>query len=491
MNKKNIEDIYPLSPVQQGILFHSLSAPETGVYVDQLVCKLDGDLDVAFFERAWAAVLARHTVLRTLFVWNRGEKPLQVVRRRVTVPFEQYDWRGLPHAEQERRLDALLEKDRQRGFNLSEAPLMRLLLVRTAAERFQLIWSSHHLILDGWSSPLVLKEMFDFYEAFREGRELRLKPCKPFRDYIAWLKGQDLSQAEKYWRETLRGFTEPTPLMPDQSIDESRSARTAFAEQQEHLPRDLTDALQSLARQHHLSLSTLAQGAWALLLSRYSGESDVVFGVTVSGRAENLEGVESMVGMFINTLPMRVRVMGEEPLLLWLKEVQKRQRELIEYEYSPLVQVQNWSDVPRGTNLFQSILVFENYPLDTAVFGPHGGIRIADVRALEQNNYPLTIAVMPGAELSLHIAYDTRRFRAATIARMLEHMRSLLENIASNPDCRIRELPWLTEAERSFLLKDCNSTRSMSTEERCVHELFETQASRTPDALALISEQER
>jgi len=491
MNKKNIEDIYPLSPVQQGILFHSLSAPETGVYVDQLVCKLDGDLDVAVFERAWAAVLARHTVLRTLFVWNRGEKPLQVVRRRVTVPFEQYDWRGLPHAEQERRLDALLEKDRQRGFNLSEAPLMRLLLVRTAAERFQLIWSSHHLILDGWSSPLVLKEMFDFYEAFREGRELRLKPCKPFRDYIAWLKGQDLSQAEKYWRETLRGFTEPTPLMPDQSIDESRSARTAFAEQQEHLPRDLTDALQSLARQHHLSLSTLAQGAWALLLSRYSGESDVVFGVTVSGRAENLEGVESMVGMFINTLPMRVRVMGEEPLLLWLKEVQKRQRELIEYEYSPLVQVQNWSDVPRGTNLFQSILVFENYPLDTAVFGPHGGIRIADVRALEQNNYPLTIAVMPGAELSLHIAYDTRRFRAATIARMLEHMRSLLENIASNPDCRIRELPWLTEAERSFLLKDCNSTRSMSTEERCVHELFETQASRTPDALALISEQER
>jgi amino acid adenylation domain-containing protein/non-ribosomal peptide synthase protein (TIGR01720 family) len=491
MSKKNIEDIYPLSPVQQGMLFHSLSAPETGVYVEQLICTLHGDLDVAAFERAWAAVLARHTVLRTLFVWNRGEKPLQVVRRSVRLPFEQYDWRGLSHAEQERRLDDLLEKDRRRGFNLSEAPLMRLALARTAAERFQLLWSSHHLILDGWSVPLILKEVFDFYEAFHQGRELRLKPCRPFRDYVIWLKRQDLSQAERYWRETLRGFTEPTPLMPDQCIVESGHVGTAFAEQQERLPRHLTDALHGLARQHHLTLSTLAQGAWALLLSRYSGEPDVVFGVTVSGRATNLEGVESMVGLLINTLPLRVRVKGEEPLLSWLKEVQRRQGELTQYEYSPLAQVRNWSDVLRGTDLFQSIHVFENYPLDPAVFGQHGGIRIADVRALERNNYPLTIAVMPGAEMSLHVAYDTRRFRAATVARMLGHMRSLLEGVAAHPDRRVRELPWLTEAETSFLLKDCNRTRSAHAKERRVHELFEAQAERTPDALALISGQER
>jgi amino acid adenylation domain-containing protein/non-ribosomal peptide synthase protein (TIGR01720 family) len=492
MSKKNIEDIYSLSPVQQGMLFHSLSEPEAGVYVEQLVCTLYGDLDVAAFERAWVAVLARHAVLRTLFVWNRGEKPLQVVRRSVRLPFEQYDWRGLSQAEQERRLDALLEDDRRRGFNLSEAPLMRLALVHTGTERFNFLWSSHHLILDGWSLPLVLKEVFDFYEAFREGRELRLKPCSPFRDYVAWLKRQDLSQAEAYWRETLMGFTEPTPLMPDeQSIEESEHAGTAFAEQQEHLPRHLTDALQSLARQHHLTLSTLAQGAWALLLSRYSGESDVVFGVTVSGRAANLEGVESMVGLLINTLPLRVRVRGEEPLSSWLKEVQRRQGELIQYEYSPLAQVRSWSDVPRGTELFQSIHVFENYPLDPVLFGQHGGIRIADVRSLEQNNYPLTVAVVPGAEMSLHIAYDTRRFRAATIARMLGHMRSMLEGVVANPDRRVRELPWLTEAETSFLLRDCNRTRSVYAQERRVHELFEAQAERTPDAPALISGRER
>ena len=368
---------------------------------------------------------------------------------------------------------------------------MRLALVRTGTERFHFLWSSHHLILDGWSLPLVLKEVFDFYEAFRQGRELRLKPTRPFRDYVAWLKRQDLSQAEHYWRETLKGFSEPTPLIADQSIDESRSARTAFAEQQERLPSHLTNALQSLARQHHLTLSTVAQGAWALLLSRYSGESDVVFGVTVSGRAGNLEGVESMVGLFINTLPLRTRVSTEEPLLSWLKQIQKQQGELIQYEYSPLAQIRNWSDVPRGTDLFQSIHVFENYPLDPAVFGRHDGIRIADVRSLEQNNYPLTVAVMPGAEMSLHIAYDTRRFCASTVARMLGHMRSLLEGIASNPDRRIRELPWLTEAETSFLLKDCNRTRSVYPTERRVDELFESQAERTPDALALISEQER
>ena len=491
MSKKNIEDIYPLSPVQQGMLFHSLSVPETGMYVEQLVCTLHGDLDVATFERAWTAVLAQHSVLRTLFVWNRGEKPLQIVRRSAGLPFNRYDWRGLSDIEQERRLDVLLEEDRRCGFNLSEAPLMRLTLVHTAAEHFQLLWTSHHLILDGWSLPIILKEVFDFYQAFRRGRELRLKPAKPFRDYVNWLKGQDLSQAEQYWRETLKGFTQPTPLIWDQS----ESAITAFAEQQEQLPRHLTNALQSLARQHRLTLSTVAQGAWALLLSRYSGESDVVFGVTVSGRASNLDGIESMVGLFINTLPLRIRVTSEEPLLSWLKEVQKRQGELVQYEYSPLAQVRNWSDVPRGTDLFHSIHVFENYPLDPAVFGQHDGIRIAAVRALEQNNYPLTIAVMPSrdmsAEMSLHVAYDTRRFSAATVARMLGHMRSLLEGITSNPDRRLHELPWLTAAETSFLLKDCNRTRSAHTTDRCVHELFAAQAERTPDAVALIAEQER
>src|SRR5690349_5727385 len=493
MSKKNIEDVYPLSPVQQGMLFHSLSAPETGMYVEQLVCTLHGDLDVATFERAWTAVLARHAVLRTLFVWNRGEKPLQIVRRTAALPFTRYDWRGLPDIE--RRLDVLLEEDRRRGFNLSEAPLLRLTLVHTAAEHFQLLWTTHHLILDGWSLPIILKEVFDFYEAFHRGRELRLKPPKPFHDYVNWLKGQDLSQAELYWRETLKGFTQPTPLIWDQLIDESEYATAAFAEQKEQLPRPLTNALQSLSRQHRLTLSTVAQGAWALLLSRYSGESDVVFGVTVSGRASNLDGVESMVGLFINTLPLRVRVMDEEPLLSWLKEVQKRQGELVQYEYSPLAQVRNWSDVPRGTDLFHSIHVFENYPLDPAVFGRHDGIRIVAVRALEQNNYPLTIAIMPGgemsAEMSLHLAYDTRRFSAATAARMLGHMRSLLEGIASNSDRRLRELPWLTEAETSFLLKDCNRTRSAHTTDRCVHELFAAQAERTPDAVALIAEQER
>src|SRR5262249_10973790 len=162
-----------------------------------------------------------------------------------------HDWRNLSHAEQERQLDALLQSDRRRGFDLSEAPLMRLTLVRTEADCFQLLWTSHHLILDGWSLPIVLKEVFDFYEASRQGWELQLKPARPFRDYVAWLKHQDLSPAEQYWRETLKGFTQPTSLIPDQPSEESWHGRTAFAEQQEQLPRHLTNALQSLARQHH------------------------------------------------------------------------------------------------------------------------------------------------------------------------------------------------------------------------------------------------
>jgi hypothetical protein len=197
MSTKNIEDIYPLSPAQQGILFHSLSTTDSSNYIAQLLCTLSGDVDARVFDYAWQWVINRHPVLRTLFVWNKGQQPLQIVRRSTYLPFVYHDWRGQSSAEQQEHLDSFLHADRLRGFNVSEAPLMRLALLRTGTDQFQFLWSSHHLILDGWSLPLVLKEVFKSYEAFRQGRELQLEPNRPFRDYVAWLKGQDLSQAER------------------------------------------------------------------------------------------------------------------------------------------------------------------------------------------------------------------------------------------------------------------------------------------------------
>src|SRR5262249_9591351 len=270
-------------------------------------------VDAQAFQQAWQKVVDRHPVLRTSFHWENLEKPLQVVHRHVQVPLDQIDCRGLTPAEQEERLQTYLQENRRRGFGLTQVPLLRLGLIRLAEESYQYVWSHHHLLWDGWSGPLILKEFLAFYEALRRGQNLNLKPPRPFRDYILWLQKQDLNQAEAFWRKTLEGFTAPTPLVIDRLPGDRNGQPERAEEQHVQLSAELTADLQMLARKHQLTLNTLMQGAWSLLLGRYSGQESVVFGTSVSGRPAGLAGVESMVGLFINTLPVRVHVREEQP----------------------------------------------------------------------------------------------------------------------------------------------------------------------------------
>ena len=488
MSKRNIEAVYELSPMQQGMLFESIYRPESGVYVEQMYGTLRGDLDVEAFRRAWQAVLDRHTILRTSFAWKKLDRVLQVVQRQVELPFTAEDWRVLSPAEQAARLDAQLNEERRRGFNLAQAPLMRVALLHTADDAYTFVWSHHHILLDGWSLPLLLKEVFAYYEAFSRGQTLELAPPRPYRDYIAWLKKQDMAAAEAYWRKTLAGFTAPTPLAVDDLPVAGNGA--AHSELEIRVSHEVTGTLEALARQHHLTLSTLVQGAWALLLSRYSGEDDVVFGLTVSGRPADLPGAESMVGLFINTLPVRVRISNEQPVIDWLKALQAQTVEMRQYEYSPLVEVQRWSDVEPGQPLFNSILVFENYPLDEAVLMQRGGLRVEDVHNIEQTEFPLTVVSAPGEELPLKISYDAQRFSADTILRMLGHLETLLEGIAADPRQAVGVLPLLPHAEQQQILVEWNRTSAPYPADQCAHELFEAQAARTPDAVALVFEGE-
>src|SRR5918992_5603908 len=292
MKMKNVEDIYPLSPLQQGLLFHTLQAPESGVYFEQVSAVLGGDLKVASFERAWQKVRERHALLRTAFLWEGLDESLQVVRSKVTLPWMQEDWRGLSPPEQQGRFEAFLEADRVRGFELGQAPLMRCALLRVAEDAYQFVWSHHHLLLDGWSLPLVLKEVLAYYEAYCGGREVHLERPRPYRDYIAWLQRQDLARAEGFWREALQGITAPTPLSIGRSEGVRLEREPRYAERGLRVSAAVTGRLQALARAHRLTLNTLVQGAWALLLSRYSGEEEVLFGARVSGRPAALGGVE-------------------------------------------------------------------------------------------------------------------------------------------------------------------------------------------------------
>ena len=489
MDKRNIEAIYPLSPMQQGMLFHTLHAPESGpgsgVYFEQFTCTLHGDLDEEAFRRAWQRVVERHTVLRTAFAWKSLDKMLQVVQRHVDLPFHVEDWRDASPDEQALRRAAYLQRDREQGFDLSKAPLIRLALMQLDDETYDFFWSHHHILLDGWSLPLLLKEMFASYEAFREGREPTLPDPQPYRTYINWLQQQP--PAEAYWRRMLDGFSTPTPLVI-KNASVQRQDEDAFGTVEAHLATDVTADLQRWAKQHHVTLSTVVQGAWALLLSRYSGEDDVVFGSTVSGRPAALPHVEEMIGLFINTLPLRAQVEADTPVFTWLEALQAQLAEMQSYMHSSLVDIQSWSDVPRGTPLFESLFVFENYPVDNALETWGDDLGVENVQAIEQTNYPLTVVSAPGAELPLEIHYDTSLFEHETIARMMTHWETLLTSIAADPQQAIAELALLPPTERRQLLVDWQATEAPFPETRCVHELFAAQVDRTPDAVAVVFE---
>ncbi|HEX6291106.1 MAG TPA: amino acid adenylation domain-containing protein [Herpetosiphonaceae bacterium] len=490
MTPDQIEDIYELSPLQQGFLFHTVYLPAEGAYFEQFIWTLHGDLDIAAFEQAWQDAVARHPILRSSFHWQDLDNPVQAVHREVTLPIERLDWRDLPPSSHADRLEALLAADREQGFDLEQPPLMRVALAQLAARSWYFVWSYHHLLLDGWSMSVLLADVFRSYDALSHGRTIALPPVRPYGDYIEWLQQRDPVATEAFWRQTLAGFAAPTPLIAGQPDAAASDPAERYQEQQVRLSTTTTAALQALARQQQVTLNTIFQGAWALLLGRYSGEHDIVFGATASGRPSDLPGFESMVGLFINTLPVRVQTPPDEALLPWLRRLQAVQFELRQYEYSPLVQVQSWSDVPHSIPLFESIVVFENHPVDRALQTLSRDLDIDFVRCLQRTSYPLTVMAVPGSELLIRLSYDTQRFDAATITRLLGHLETLLEAMTTHQEQHLGKLALVTPAEERALLA-WNATQAAYPTETPIHELFAAQAARTPDAIALIFEQER
>ncbi|MET0403432.1 MAG: amino acid adenylation domain-containing protein, partial [Cystobacter sp.] len=477
----NIEDIYPLSPLQQGLLFHVLREPGTGLYFNQLACELRGPQELSAFIEAWRLVAEAYPILRTALVWDDVDEPLQVVLRDVEPPLVREDWRGVPPAELATRLATWMEEDRRRGFDLGTPPLLRLALLRTGETRYHFVFSHHHILLDGWSVPLLIRQVFVVYEGLVRGHSPRVEPSRPYRDYIEWIQSRGLEESERFWRRSLEGFSEPNELGRSSTGNESSER----ASRRLHLSGETTQALSTFARQHGLTLNTLVQGAWALLLGHLSGREDVVFGTTVSGRPPELSGVEGMVGLFINTLPVRVRLTPDASLVPWLTALQAWSLEMRQHEHSPLVKVQRWSEVPAGTPLFETLVVFENYPVDAALSTPLPSLEVRDVRSVETDHHPLTFIVVPGRELRLELAHDASRFDGAQVERMLEQLRHLLESMVSRPERRLRELSPVDEALGRRLLA-WSTPEGIAPAPETLHRLFEAHVARAPDAEALV-----
>nr|WP_158454131.1 non-ribosomal peptide synthase/polyketide synthase [Pseudomonas aeruginosa] len=477
-----VEDLYPLSPMQQGMLFHSLYQQNSGDYINQMRLDVEG-LDPQRFREAWQAALDAHEVLRSGFLWQGAlEKPLQLVRKRVEVPFSVHDWRD--RADLAEALDALAAGEAGLGFELAEAPLLRLVLVRTGERRHHLIYTNHHILMDGWSNSQLLGEVLQRYRG-----ETPSRSDGRYRDYIAWLQRQDAGRTEAFWKQRLQRLGEPTLLVP--AFAHGVRSAEGHADRYRQLDVTTSQRLAEFAREQKVTLNTLVQAAWLILLQRFTGQDTVAFGATVSGRPAELRGIEEQIGLFINTLPVVASPCPEQPLGDWLQAVQGENLALREFEHTPLYDIQRWAGQV-GEALFDNILVFENYPVSAALAEETPtDMRIDALSNQEQTHYPLTLLVSAGETLELHYSYSRQAFDEAAIECLAERLERLLLGMCENPGASLGELDSLAAAERYQLLEGWNATAAEYPLQRGVHRLFEEQVERTPTAPALAFGEER
>ena len=384
-NYPNFEDVLPLSPLQEGLSFHALYDTQgPDLYTVQVALGLEGPLDSHGLRVAAEALLERHANLRASFVHEGLSQPVQVILSEAALPWRIIDLCALEATAQEEHLARLLVQERALRFELGCAPLLRFSLIRLAADRHRLLLSNHHLLMDGWSLPVLVRELFQLYG--QEGQSAVLPRVTPYRDYLGWIAVQDRQAAQGAWQRALEGLEEPTRL----AAAEPGAAAPALPEEIiVELPEALTEALSRQARSHSLTLNTIFQGAWAILLGRLTGRDDVIFGTTVAGRSSEIAGIQTMVGLFINTLPVRVRLRPAEPLSELLTRLQDSQSELIAHQHLGLAEIQSLMGLGE---LFDTLVVFENYPLDrSALAQPVAGLELTSVEAHDATHYPLSL----------------------------------------------------------------------------------------------------
>ena len=477
--QSGIEAVYPLSPVQEGMLFHSLYEPGSWVYFDQVSVDLGGDVNEDYLFQAWQQVVNRHSILRTGFIWEGVAEPLQVVHETIELAIERYDWSRFTQAEAQQKLHRFMVDDRNFGFNFKKPGILRLSWIKLPNQRYQLIWSFHHILLDGWSMPVVFKELFACYEQLAGGQQIQLPNAPRYQDFINWLHAQDKHAADEFWSRYLAGFSAPTPIplknSPAVVAEKDRQGDSAarYCEREIKVSGQLLDNLQAIAKENRLTLNHILQGVWGALLNRYSGEEDVLFGTTVSGRPADLSGVENMVGLFINTLPLRLYVENDLPFMDWLQKVQEQQVDMKRFESSSLVDVQKHSQVSSKQALFESILVFENYPIDESLEDSQSILDVGEIEAFQQTNFPLTLVAIPGRDLIVRFSYDSHLFEHDTIDRILSHIENALQDVAGDPNLPVGDINILSQQERDKVLHEWNHTFKAFPDESSLAELFE------------------
>ncbi|WP_434813447.1 surfactin non-ribosomal peptide synthetase SrfAC [Bacillus halotolerans] len=451
-SKDQVQDMYYLSPMQEGMLFHTILNPGQSFYLEQITMKVKGDFNIKCLEESMNVIMDRYDVFRTVFIHEKVKRPVQVVLKKRQFHIEEMDQTHLSESEQTDKINEYKAQDKIKGFDLTRDIPMRAAIFKKADNSFEWVWSYHHIILDGWCFGIVVQDLFKVYNALREQKPYSLPPVKPYKEYIKWLEKQDKQASLRYWREYLEDFEGQT------TFAEQRKKQKEGYEPKEllfSLPEAETKAFTELAKSQHTTLSTALQAVWSVLISRYQRSDDLAFGTVVSGRPAEIKGVEHMVGLFINVVPRRVKLAENMTFNGLLKQLQEQSLESEPHQYVPLYDIQSQANQPK---LIDHIIVFENYPLQDASNEESGqnGFDMEDVHVFEKSNYDLNLMASPGDEMLIKLAYNENVFDEAFMLRLKSQLLTAIQQLIQHPDQPVSTIDFIDEKEKEYLLNGLN-----------------------------------
>ncbi|MDG2380966.1 MAG: amino acid adenylation domain-containing protein [Pirellulaceae bacterium] len=481
---------HDLTELQRAMLMASLSAPEAGWYVQQLLLTLEEPFSADVWCKAWCKLVERHDVLRTAFDFGPTGQLVQRVQPPISETLPLQVWQEWPEEVTAHEMESFLVADYRRGFAPGKLPFWRWNLFKMPDQHFQLLWTSHHALFDGRSRRLLMQELFTLYDAFAQGQSTELNKPYQIADYLQWRADQSDERSKDYWQERLDGYTLKATFPTRNTNGRSSIGKQAYRTLDGCLSRNQTNRLESVATEVGVTLNTMLQAAWALLLCQHSGSDDVVFGATRACRHSSLEGSESMVGLLINTLPVRAKRMSNVQLVDWLRDLRDQWITTGEHEHTSLGKIQSWTCLSAEESLFQSLVVFEKYRLQESLWRQNSAWRKRKVELQAITPYPLVLSGICEADLSLEISYDRQQFEDETIERLLVQLKHLLVEFSNNPHRTLAEIPLLEKVEQQRLTVDWNDTSTDYPCDKTVHELFEIQADLRPDAVAVVFEDE-
>ncbi|HLP62179.1 MAG TPA: amino acid adenylation domain-containing protein, partial [Candidatus Deferrimicrobium sp.] len=478
LDSKNIQNILALTPMQEGMLFHYLQDPQNGLYFEQLSLEISGEIDVPLFERAWNAVSESNEMLRAVYRWEKLEKPSQIILKehKCNVVFHDLTTPKKP------ALAGIKNNDRRETFDLHQVPF-RVILCKLAEKHYEMIISNHHILYDGWSNGIILKEFFEIYHELTQSGQVPKFPVKPpFKEFIKWVQSRDKNQQEQFWREYLTEIEAATELpIKNKLAKAGGTGGYSFI-----LDADLSSKIDVYSKYNRVTSASLFYTAWGILLQKYGGSQDVVFGTTVSGRPSDIKEIENMVGLCINTIPLRIQSMPGETIAAVITRTNQHLREREAFENTALVDIGSYSNLGGPGSLFDTILAIENYPLDNRLVPGGCSLAIDSYSLNETTHYDLSVGIVLFDQIEISFNYKQELFEKETITNLAGHFKGIIQTIIEKPGTELSQLEIISPEEKHRILYVFNNTKAEFPADKTIHQLFAGQAEKTPDHIALV-----